>query len=81
LRFPVLFTSLSFPQHKYPKEIAGSSLAELKAVASAIFMIATQVRAAAWLLTLSARAGGIFCSFNVDEKPSSRARPPPPPAA
>lgn len=46
LRFPVLFTSLSFPQRKYPKEIAGSSLAELKAVASAIFMIATQVRAA-----------------------------------
>jgi hypothetical protein len=31
-------------RRKYPKEIAGSSLAELKAVASAIFMIATQVR-------------------------------------
>jgi hypothetical protein len=77
-----LSLSFSFPQRKYPKEIAGSSLAELKAVASAIFMIATQVRAAAWLLTLSVRAGGILCSFNVDdEKPSSRARPPPPPAA
>jgi len=38
-------------------------LAELKAVASAIFMIATQVRAAAWLLTLSVRGQGDFVLF------------------
>lgn len=71
LRFPVLFTPSLFcsrvvvparnARRKYPKEIASSSLAELKAVASAIFMIATQVRVRCLAAhSRSARAGGIF---------------------